>query len=73
MFPPYTAVATGRRSASRMNSAMRPVGHGIAAMVIRKTALSMRKVWVVRSMRVNMWWWFTHMIPMVRKLTTYAA
>jgi hypothetical protein len=39
-------------------------------MVITKTTLSIRKVWLDRWIRVNMWWWFTHMIPMVRKLTT---
>ena len=45
------------------------VVNGTAAMVIRNTTFSIRKVWFTRPISLNMRWWFTHMIPTVRKLT----
>ena len=64
-----TTVAAVLPSGSRTYSATSAVGHGSTQMVMRKTTFSIRNACVVRSISLNMWWWLTQMIPMVRNET----
>ena len=52
--------------------ATRAVGHGIATIPSSRSRLSTSTGRSTRLMWANIVWWFIHMIPMVRKLTTYA-
>ena len=46
------------------------VGYGTKATGSRNRTLRNRNVGVVRRMIVNIWWWLTHITPIVRKLVT---
>jgi len=48
------------------------VGNGRNAIVSRSRLLTKRNVRSTRPMRDTVWWWLIQMIPIVRKLVTYA-
>ena len=69
---PYRSAAA-RAPSSRMCSAMSRVGNGANATSIRKAMFRNRNTRSVRSICDITVWWFTQTIPMVKKVTAYAA
>ena len=69
---PYVTVAARAPSFPRY-SATNLVGNGMNATTSRKPTVSIRNVRSARSIWFITVWWFAQMIPIVRKLTTYAT
>ena len=73
MLKPYTAAATWALSPLRMYSPRSAVGNGRNATVSSSTRLRNNRGRSTVVMRSKMSWWLTQMMPMMTKLTTYAA
>jgi len=66
---PYRSAASRRSTSERANSATTWVGNGTNAISINRRMLSRSIGLSTRAKLSKSRWWFTHMIPIVRKLT----
>ena len=69
---PYRSAAFRRSTSERANSAAMRVGNGTKAISISNKMLSSSIGRSTLAKLSKRRWWFTHMIPIVRKLTAYA-